>query len=248
MARPADARRLDAAASAGFAHVECAYPYAEGVPALRRRSAELGVRWTMINAPAGDASRGERGLACRPDRGAAFETSIAAAIDAAIELGAARVTVMAGLVGHGEDRRKLQALAADRLRWAVREVANAGLHLQVEALNAIDAPGFLLGTTESACRMAEEVGGLDVQFDAYHATRAGEDVAAALSRARPHLGHVHVADLPDRSPPHGGGVPVDAVLALLDVHGYDGAVGLEHTNEGGDAAAFAWLARYDDRR
>jgi hydroxypyruvate isomerase len=59
---------------------------------------------------------------------------------------------------------------------------------------------------------------------------------------------VHVADLPDRSPPHGGGVPVEKLIALLEAHGYAGAVGLEYTNDEGDDTAFGWLAPYADHR
>ena len=236
-------RRVAAAAAAGFGAIECAYPYEHDAPRLRRAAREAGVAWCMINLPAGDRDQGERGLACRPGRAAAFRDSVETGLRVAEILGVQRLTCMVGRSEPHEDRGELWQIAVDRLRWAGARLAEHGLELQVEALNPHDAPGFLIQRPEEALALADEVAlpSVRVQFDAYHALRTETDVLAALRASTPRLGHVHLADVPDRAVPGTGTLPVAAVLALLDDLGYGGGVGLEYAVEAPDASTFAWL-------
>lgn len=239
-------RRIAAASEAGFRLIECAYPYAFDPVVLRRAADAAGVAWCMINLPSGDAARGERGLACRPERAAAFEASIADGIRYAEALGARRLTCMVGRREPGEDPAQLWHTAVERLRWATTHLAERGVTLQIEALNPVDAPGFLVTRPGEALALVEAIGhaNVRVQFDAYHALRTEPDVISALRSCAERLGHVHLADLPDRSAPGSGALPLTGVLDTLDDLGYAGAVGLEYALADGDASAFAWLERW----
>lgn len=236
-------RRIAAAAAAGFAQVECAYPYDHDPSRLRRAADAADVAWCMINLPSGDAARGERGLACRPGRASAFEASIDDGLRYAEALGVRRLTCMVGRREPGEDRAQLWRTAVERLRWAATRLAEHGVTLQIEALNPVDAPGFLISRPGEALALVEAIGlaNVRVQFDAYHALRTEPDVVDALRACAERLGHVHLADLPDRSAPGSGTLPLAAVLDTLDDLGYVGAVGLEYALTDGDASAFAWL-------
>jgi len=235
--------RIAAAADAGFTRVECAYPYAFDPAALRRASDAAGVTWSMINLPAGDSALGERGLACRPERAEAFRASVEDGLRYAEVLGASRVTCMVGLVAEDDDPSALWALAVERLRWAARRLAPHGIVLQLEALNPVDAPGFLLARPGQAAAMAGEVGApnVAVQFDAYHALRTEPDVLEALLACHERLGHVHLADLPGRAQPGTGPLPLTRLLTALDDLAYEGDVGLEYALATGGAEAFTWL-------
>ena len=236
-------QRIAAAASAGFTRIECAYPYAFDPFALRRASDAAGVSWSMINLPAGDSARGERGLACRPGRGDAFRASVDTGLRYADALGARRLTCMVGLVAEDEDASALWAIAVDRLRWAARRLDAHGVVLQVEALNPVDAPGFLLARPAQAEALVSAVGApnVAVQFDAYHALHTESDVVRAMRSCADRLGHVHLADLPGRARPGTGPLPLAALLTALDDLGYEGDVGLEYALSEGRAEAFAWL-------
>jgi len=241
-------QRIAAAASADFTRIECAYPYAFDPIALRRASDAVGVSWSMINLPAGDSARGERGLACRPERGEAFRASVDTGLRYAEVLGARRVTCMVGLVAEDDDASALWAIAVDRLRWAARRLDAHGMVLQVEALNPVDAPGFLLARPAQAAALVDEIGApnVAVQFDTYHALHTESDVIGALRRCGDRLGHVHLADLPGRARPGTGPLPLTALLATLDDLGFEGDVGLEYTLTAGGAEAFTWLLPWHD--
>src|ERR1051325_5373281 len=89
--------RFDAAAKAGFAAVEYPAPYDHPGAELRRRLSDAGLKQVLINSPAGDRSKGERGFACVPGKEGAFRDGIAQALDYAVALGCPRVHVMAGM-------------------------------------------------------------------------------------------------------------------------------------------------------
>ena len=58
--------RIDAAAKAGFAAVECQFPYAVKPAEIARRLQHSDLRWVLFNAPPGHADKGERGIASLP--------------------------------------------------------------------------------------------------------------------------------------------------------------------------------------
>ncbi len=60
--------RFDAAAKAGFAGVEYLFPYDVEAEAIKARLEANGLEQVLFNLPAGDWAKGERGIACHPDR------------------------------------------------------------------------------------------------------------------------------------------------------------------------------------
>src|SRR5690242_17747635 len=77
--------RIDAARSAGFAYVECHFPYEFPIFVLKERLAKAGVSLTGLNTSPGDTSKGEWGLAAVPGR----EREFAAQFDQALEYASA---------------------------------------------------------------------------------------------------------------------------------------------------------------
>src|SRR3989344_8252073 len=90
--------RLDACAQDGFRHAECMFPYDYPAELLRDKALEAGVQWGLINAPAGDWGKGERGLASSPSRRDEFKRSTEQAVNYATALGVRKVHVLAGVV------------------------------------------------------------------------------------------------------------------------------------------------------
>ena len=73
--------RIGAAARAGFAAVECQFPYAWPAAQLADALHAAGVPMVLHNLPAGDWAAGERGIACHPDRVGEFRDGVGRAID-----------------------------------------------------------------------------------------------------------------------------------------------------------------------
>nr|HRO60728.1 TIM barrel protein [Burkholderiaceae bacterium] len=111
-------QRFDAAAKDGFPAVECQFPYekppAEVAAALRG----AGLEQVLINAPAGNAAAGERGLASLPGREREFDAALDRAIEYAQALDCSRVHLMAGLLADESKRNEQLATYAVNLRHA----------------------------------------------------------------------------------------------------------------------------------
>jgi len=231
--------RFELAAKAGFEAVEFLFPYAWSAEDIKRRLDDNGLKLVLHNLPAGDWEKGERGIACDPDRAAEFREGISRAIDYATLLGAPRVNCLAGKVPEGVPDADLRATFVSNLRLAAGELKKAGLNLVIEPINTFDIPGFYLNRTDQAARILDEVEADNafIQYDIYHAQRTEGELAATMERFLPRIDHIQLADNPGRNEPGTGEINYPFLFAHLDRIGYKGWIGCEYkpaeTTQGG---------------
>ncbi len=237
--------RFALAARAGFAGVECQFPYEASAAEIRARLDDLGLAMVLHNLPAGDWAAGDRGLACLPHRVDEFRAGVARAIAYARALGVPQVNCLAGIAPSGAAVEPLHRTLVDNLRFAARAFAAEGLKLLVEPINTFDMPGFFVNRTAQAVALLDEVGEPNafVQYDAYHAQRMEGELAGTLARFLPRIAHVQVADNPGRHEPGTGEIRFDFLFAELARLGYDGWVGCEYKPAGRTDAGLHWLPR-----
>jgi 2-dehydrotetronate isomerase len=212
--------RIAAAARDGFPGVEAQFPYDENVAELAARCAESGVAWVLINVPAGDWARGERGLAALPGREGECRRGIDDALAWADALDCRRIHLLAGVPPPGADRARCAATYAENLAWAARQAADAGREILIEPLNPRDVPGYWLTTQAEAHRLVQTLGApnLKVQMDLYHCQVAEGDLSTRLRRHLPtgRVGHLQIAGVPGRHEPDTGELNHRHLFALID--------------------------------
>ena len=93
--------RFAAARAAGFRYVEYQFPYEYKAEQLAERARDAGVQVVLHNLPAGAKAKGERGIACLPDRTAEFKSGVKQAIEYATALGVPQVNCLAGKAPDG---------------------------------------------------------------------------------------------------------------------------------------------------
>jgi hydroxypyruvate isomerase len=238
--------RIAAAAEAGFAGVEFASPYEYPAAALRSRLKDTGVELVLINCPAGDRAKGERGFACLPGRGEVFRDGMAQALDYAVALDCRLIHVMAGAPPADVPYDTALALYAVNLAWAAERAQASGVGLVIEPLNPFDAPGYLLNTQEQGAAIVEAIGHdrLGLQFDVYHCQMAQGGVARRLEALMPVIGHMQLADVPGRHEPGTGEIGWDYLFRRIDELGYRGWIGCEYAPLGDTVAGLAWRRKY----
>ena len=238
--------RFDRAAAAGFRAVEFLFPYEEDIPAIAAALKRNGLEQVLFNLPVGDFAAGERGLAADPNRAAEFRDGVARALEIAAALDCRQLNCLVGRANPNLSRDAQLATAADNLAYAVEQAQAAGVRILVEPLNPFDAPGFLAPTTADALALIDRAAhpNLALQFDVYHCQRAEGNVTHRLREVIARVGHVQIADSPDRHQPGTGEINFSFVLAALDATGYDGWVSLEYKPLGGTDASLAWLGEY----
>jgi hydroxypyruvate isomerase len=238
--------RFAAAAKAGFAGVEYASPYEYSQSELRARLAADGLTQVLINSPAGDRTKGERGFACLPGRDGDFRDSLDQALDYATALDCKLVHVMAGVPPADLPRDTALALYAANLAWAGERALSAGVRLVIEPLNPRDAPGYLLCTQEQGAAIVNAIGRdrIGLQFDIYHCQTAQGDVTTRLEKLLPVVAHMQFADVPGRHEPGTGEIGWEFVFRRVDELGYAGWVCAEYTPAGDTVAGLTWRQRY----
>ena len=235
--------RFALAARAGFAAIECQFPYEAPAAEIRARLDDLGLAMVLHNLPAGDWVAGDRGLACLPQRVDEFRSGIARAIAYAHALGVRQVNCLAGIAPPGADADALRRTLVDNLRFAARAFAAEGLKLLVEPINTFDIPGFFVHRTAQCVALLDDVDepNVFVQYDAYHMQRMEGELAATLAKHFSRIAHVQVADNPGRHEPGTGEIRFEFLFAELERLGYDGWIGCEYKPAGRTDVGLDWL-------
>ncbi len=235
--------RFSAAKEAGFAAVEFLFPYEFDTAAIARELRRHDLEQVLFNLPAGDFAAGDRGMANDPSRVEEFRAGVANAVRIAQELGAGRLNCLVGLRLPDVPEDMQFAALIDNLRYAADAAAAAGIRQVVEPLNVYDAPGFFLPTPEAGFALIERVNHPNclLQYDVYHAQRMSGNLAATIAARIAQIGHVQIADSPDRHEPGTGEINYPFVLQALDDAGYDGWVSLEYRPRESTASSLRWL-------
>jgi hydroxypyruvate isomerase len=235
--------RFAAAAAAGFRYVEYQFPYAHRAEEVAQAARRAGVEVVLHNLPAGDMAAGERGIACLPGRERDFQSAVASAIDYAKAAGCPRLNCLAGLAP--VDRRHFDVLAAN-VRYAARRLGEVGLQLMLEPINTRSVPGFFLTGTRQAIDVLDAAGegNAFLQYDVFHMQIMEGDLATTIERLLARIGHIQIADVPQRHEPGSGEINFAFLLAHLDALGYSGWVGCEYNPRGDTVEGLKWARSY----
>lgn len=239
--------RFAAAARAGFRCVEYQFPYAFGSAAeVARRARDAGVEVVLHNLPGGDAARGDRGIACQPARVAEFREGVERAIEYAQAAGCPRLNALAGVAPADAAPELLFETLVENLRYAAGKLAAAGLTLLTEPANRRTIPDFFLNTSRQALDVIDAAGSanLKLQYDIFHMQVVEGDLAKTIERLLPRIGHMQLADVPERHEPGTGEINFEFLLAHIDRLGYPGWMGCEYIPRGDTVAGLAWAKRY----
>ena len=238
--------RFEAAAQAGFKAVEIQFPYGWSRRQLGEIAQHAGVEVVLINIPAGDPGKGDRGIACLPDRVAEFREGVARAIEYAGALGCKQMNCLAGVAPPAVDDAKLRETYVANLRYAAGELARAGMTLLIEPINTRTIPGFYLNKSAQALALMNEAGAanLKLQYDLFHMRIMGDDLAKIIEANLIRIGHMQIADVPGRHEPGTGEIDFPPLFDLIDRLGYEGWIGAEYVPAARTEDGLAWVKEY----
>lgn len=236
--------RFALARAAGFDAVEFWWHPDWNADEVVKTIRELGLTVALHNMHAGNMPGGERGFANDPARQAEWREAFQAAAELSQQVGNTRINCLAG--------RDLGTLSVDaqlacveeNYRWALPVAEQHGVSIYLEPLNTFDSPGYLWPTTESALSFMRRINSprLRLQYDTYHMGRMeGADVAGAVRAQIAQIGHVQIADIPDRHEPGSGQIDWRGFFGALEDLKYDGYIGLEYVAATTAEESLKWL-------
>jgi hydroxypyruvate isomerase len=238
--------RFEAAAQADFKAVEIQFPYGWSKRQLGDIAQRAGVEVVLINIPAGDPEKGDRGIGCLPSRIAEFREGVAKAIEYSKALGCKQMNCLAGVAPRDAEGAMLRETYVSNLRYSAGELARHGMTLLIEPISTQAVPDFYLNRSADALAIIDEVGAsnLKLQYDLYHMRIMGDDLAATIETNLARIGHMQFADVPGRHEPGTGEIDFPALFDLIDRLGYRGWIGAEYVPAGKTEESLAWAKEY----
>lgn len=242
--------RFQAAADAGFRHVEFLWPYEYPAAELKALLDRHGLKQVLFNTSAGDVQAGEWGLAALPGREADARRDIQQALDYAIALNCPTVHVMAAVVPEDADREDCFETFVDNLRWASDLFRPHGINIALEALSPQVKPDYFLKSQYDTLEVVKAVDrdNVFIQFDYFHAQNVDGNLTRMTGEMFPRIGHVQIASVPDRHEPDEGEVDYAHIFGLLDRLGYKGFVGCEYKPRGRTEDGLEWFRFHQEAK
>ncbi len=238
--------RFEAAAQAGFKAVEYLFPYEYEVNQLADLLKNNNLKQVLYNLPAGDWTKGERGIAILPDRVDEFQEGVGYAIEYASTLGCTQVNVLSGIAPKGADPDKLLQTFIDNLHFAAVKLKENGIRLVIEAINTRDIPYFFLCGTQQSLDIIAACGkaNIKLQYDIYHMQIMEGDLAPTIEKNLSSIGHIQLADNPGRHEPGTGEINYPFLFNFLDNIGYKGWIGCEYIPATTTSEGLGWFEPY----
>jgi hydroxypyruvate isomerase len=235
--------RFERAASLGFSAVEFPWPGDENLASIAKCLRETRLKVVLMNFDAGDMADGERGFLNDASRKEWLRARVSRAIEFATQIGCPRLNALVGNTILGKSREGQIDQVRENLAWIADYAATVNIGVVVEALNSFENPRYLLTNTGETLKLLAEVDrpNLKYQYDMYHMQRIEGNLIATLREHIGQIGHIQIADSPERHEPGTGEIHYPHVLAVLDTLGYQGYVGLEYNPTASSEGSFAWL-------
>ncbi|SDP86833.1 hydroxypyruvate isomerase [Phyllobacterium sp. YR620] len=236
--------RFDAAADAGFSAVEYLFPYDAAPEALAERLERNRLQQALFNLPPGDWAAGERGIAALPGRFDELRSGVGRALEYAAATGAKKLHLMAGIADPAEPEARSRY--GQSVTYTAERLAEKGIELMLEPINARNMPGYFLNDFNNAVAMIKELElpNLKLQFDIYHRQIMHGDVTVALRELMAMIGHIQIASVPSRHEPEREELNYPWVFDEIDRLGYQGFVGCEYNPRGATLDGLGWFKPY----
>lgn len=220
--RPFNAR-FDAAARAGFSHVEfwALNDQARKVETLAKIALDAGVSIAQIV--------GDSPALARPETRSEFLENCKRAVERADILNTDIIT----FVGHQnvDGISKADSLKAytDHMAAAAPVFEDANVFAAIEPFNPYDHPGHFIYGSQDAVVMIRQINSPNVKlnWDLFHMQRAEGELIGNLRKAPETICYVQIADAPDRGQPGTGDVNYANVIRAVRAGGYTRPIGLE---------------------
>lgn len=247
--------QLRAARDHQFTEVELWWPFVDAAPTTRAQDEMLrtvedsGLSLISLNLYEGGMAQGERGLVCRADTQGVLDLCVPIARRLLEATGCRHLNVLHGNHSPQEDEASQRARAAQRTAAIADDVASLGVTVLIEQLSNVAAYGVqtvpqLLAAVADARALAT-AGSVKIQYDVYHLWRVEADLRGLLESHVSDIGHIQLADLPERGGPGTGILPWDDILATIERLDYPGRIALEYSHYVNDP--FEWMEQWQAR-
>lgn len=223
-------QRLEKVAEAGYHNVELVGEYDkwtdEDFKRANAKRKELGIRF--------DCTAGLKHGVSNPDHRQPLLAELRQALPIMERIDCPSMILLSGNRVPGMPREVQHQCCIDTLRAAAeivqgKSIAGETIRLLLETIDPEENPQYYLTEIAEALEVVQMVGHPQVQllYDFYHEQIAAGNLITQLEKSIPHLGLVHVADVPGRHEPGTGEINYTNIFRKLGELNYTGIVAME---------------------
>jgi hydroxypyruvate isomerase len=223
-------QRLEKVAEAGYRNVELVGEYdkwtEEDFTRANAKRKELGMSF--------DCTAGLKHGVSVPDDRQVLLAELRHALPIMEKLDCPTMILLSGNRVPGMPRESQHQSCIETLKAAAEIVQGKSINgepvrLLLETIDPEENPKYYLTEIVEALEVVEAVGHPQVQllYDFYHEQIAAGNLIAKLAKCIPHLGLVHIADVPGRHQPGTGEINYENIFAKLAELNYSGMIAME---------------------
>jgi len=234
--------RFEKARINNFNAVEYLFPYEYNPKELKKILDDNKLTQVLHNLPAGDWEKGERGIACNPERIDEFKEGVTTAIEYAKTLECTQLNCLIGIPDKKNSISEINSTVIENLKFASNQLKDANIKLLIEAVNTIDIPGFYLNTTNQSKNIIEQVNSdnLFLQYDIYHMQIMEGNISLTIKENLNLIRHIQIADHPGRNEPGTGEINYDFLFKYIESLKYSGYIGCEYIPKNNTEEGLKW--------
>lgn len=218
--------RYALAKKCGFSAVECAFPYDFPVNEVQEAKEKAGVEQILINVYPG---KKEFGFAALPGKQTEFRDSLEMSVSYAKALNCRLIHIMAGIVASPTSEN--ESTYRTNLMYASKILEQEQIVGLIEPISPFALPNYFMNSFDKGVSFIRDINSpnLKLMVDLYHLQLIEGKLTHRLKEYLPIMGHIQVAQVPDRHEPDSEGeINYCYIFKLLKDLNYSGWIGCEY--------------------
>lgn len=234
------------AAACGFKAIEHPFPLSNiDQNELLKVKNELNLNLALVNIEL-DAD-GKVGCASIPSMKEKFKEHLHTTIEFAKLFDCSKIHLMSGKLDHLPTDENRQTFL-ENLRYAAPHLERDNIIAVIEPINHISVPGYFLHDFKYAIEVIKAVRSKNIKLmvDVFHMQMIQGNIIRSLHEYKNYIGHVQVAQAPDRNEPSTKGeLNLKFILDELESIGYTDFIGCEYKPLTTTAEGLKWINDFD---
>ncbi|KAG5672118.1 hypothetical protein PVAND_002273 [Polypedilum vanderplanki] len=231
--------------AAGFKAVEHPFPQNVDHAKLLEIKNETGLKVALVNIQLNEDTK--FGCASLPDKREVFKQNFQTTLNFAKIFDCKKIHLMSGKIDGTVTQENRDTFFAN-LKYALPYLEKEGITGIIEPINKYSVPGYFLNDFKFAVETIKSLGSknLKLMVDIFHLQMIQGNVINSLKDFLPYMGHIQIAQAPDRNEPNSSGeLNYKFILAELEKLGYDDFVGLEYKPLTTTVEGLKWISEYE---
>lgn len=238
--------RYSLAKEAGFKAIESGFPFGYTLEQIKQAKESAGIEQVLINLKTGDTSKGELGVTAVPGKEDEFRENFRTTIDYAKAVKAKKIHIMAGKMEDPVTQANWETYEKN-LKYAADILKSENLIGLIEPINQYSVPKYFLNHFGKAVDIIKHINSpnLKLMLDIFHLQQISGDLSHTITNLMPYVGHVQIAQVPNRNEPNTPGeINYEYILKLLSEKGYNDWIGLEYKPLDKTKDGLTWINDY----